>query len=45
MFTLQRNANNDMIVCSGNKAEKGYWVVFTGTFSQCNHLAKNGDLL
>jgi hypothetical protein len=45
MFTAQRNAHNDIIVCSGNKVEKGYWVVFTGTFFECNQLAKGGDLL
>jgi len=44
MFTLQRNANNDMIVCSGSKTEKGYWVVFTGTFYQCNQLSKGFDI-
>jgi hypothetical protein len=45
MHTLQRNAQNDLIVCEGNKVEKGYWIVFRGTFAQCNHLAKGGDLL
>ena len=44
MFTLQRNAQNDLIVCQGNKKEMGYWIVFTGTFAQCNHLLKGGDL-
>jgi len=44
MFTLQRNANNDIIVCKGDTPKVGYWVVFTGTFAQCNHLSKGGDL-
>ena len=45
MYTAQRNQHNDIIVCLGNKLEKGYWIVFTGTFSQCNHISKGGDLL
>jgi hypothetical protein len=44
MFTLQRNANNDLIVCNNKNPEKGYFIIFTGTFAQCNHLAKGGDL-
>ena len=44
MYTLQRNANNDLIVCKGDSLKKGYFIVFRGTFAQCNHLSKGGDL-
>jgi hypothetical protein len=44
MFTAQRNIHNDIIVCLGNKPEKGYWVVFTGSFFECNQIAKGCDI-
>jgi hypothetical protein len=44
MYTAQRNIHNDIIVCLGKKVEKGYWIVFTGTFYQCNQLSKGFDI-
>jgi hypothetical protein len=44
MYTVQRNSHNDLIVCLGSKVEKGYFVVFTGSFFQCNQLAKGFDI-
>jgi hypothetical protein len=44
MYTTQRNAHNDIIVCIGNNVKKGYWIVFTGTFAQCNQLSQGADL-
>ena len=43
-YTTQINHNCDVIVCLGDKLEPGYWIVYRGSFADCNRLAMGADI-
>jgi len=40
MYSVQRNHHCDVIVVKGTTPEQGYWIMFRGSFSDCNQIAK-----
>jgi hypothetical protein len=41
MYTVQRNAHGNMIVCKGNVVRKTYRIVFSGSYQACLYFKVN----
>lgn len=35
MYTAQRNAHGNVIVCKGDTQRNSYTIIFTGTYAEC----------
>ena len=35
MYTAQKNAFGNVIVCKGNDQRNSYTIIFTGTYAEC----------
>ena len=35
MYTAQRDAHGNVIVCKGSEVRPGYRIIFTGTYDDC----------
>jgi hypothetical protein len=35
MYTAQKNAHNNVIVCKGNDQRNSYKIIYTGTYNEC----------
>lgn len=45
MYTAQRNAHGNTIVCKGSEQRKSYQIIFTGSYNECmEHKYMNLDV-
>ena len=44
MYTAQRDAHGNVIVCKGSEVRKAYRIIFVGTYAECLQFKLTGRI-